>query len=117
MEQKNRPIPFSEAYEKKLARGIKAYIARNLHRYLNAAGVAAHFVISPSSLQRLCRKYYGCSFKRFTEHCRMSRALHYLHKGKRIKEVMYLTGYTHRSTFNRAFRRIYHYPPRHFIRG
>lgn len=106
----------TEAYEKKLARRIEIYIRRNLRYNLKAADVAEHFSVSSASLQRLCRKYYGHIFQQFLEHARMALAIKYLQRGKLVKEAMHVTWYKHRSSFNRAFKRIYHHPPGYFVR-
>lgn len=96
---------------------IKIYVREHLNGNLGTQAVADVFEISVSTLHHLFKDETGQNFQRFVESARMQTAFELLTtKGRIIKEVMYLTGYTIRSTFNRAFKRHFKKPPGFFIK-
>lgn len=105
-----------ETFEERLIEQITRYLIENMRLSINVSKVASLFNISPSTLQRLFKKYLHHSFQHYLENLRISRARKLINEGWRIKEIMYEVGYKHRSTFNKAFLKKYHYPPSHFRR-
>lgn len=82
---------------------------------LSARAVAKRFELSVSSLQHFFRRFANQSFHKYVEEVRMGKAFELISEGnKRIKEVMYATGYHNRHSFNRAFKDKYGYPPSTF---
>lgn len=96
---------------------IKKYVLEHLNANLGSAVVAEAFEISVSTLQHIFKKETGQNFQRFVETARMQKAIALLTtEDKIIKEVMSLTGYTTRSTFNRAFKRHFQKTPSFFMK-
>jgi AraC-like DNA-binding protein len=99
----------------KRVESIKAYVSQNLTTDLHAAAVAQKFKLSIYSFHHLFKKYQGMPYGRYVEELRMQKAFELIQEeGMRIKEIMYATGYTHRSTFNAAFKKRYRHPPNYF---
>ncbi len=96
---------------------IRRYLLENLKTDLSASVVAQKFELSISSLQHLFKRYQKQSYHKYLEEIRMEKAFELITKeGKRVKEVMNLTGYKRRITFNRAFKRKYKQSPGHFMK-
>lgn len=93
---------------------IKQYILENLTADLHAAAVAEKFEMSLSTFLHIFRKYEQKTFQQYVEDTRMQTAMNIIRRGGRIKEAMHATGYHHRSTFNKAFKKIFKHPPTSF---
>jgi AraC family transcriptional regulator, regulatory protein of adaptative response / methylphosphotriester-DNA alkyltransferase methyltransferase len=111
----NYNLKNSKNYEINRLERITKYISDNLQSDLKARVVAEHFMLSISSLQLLFKKYYGQSYHRCLEEIRIQKAFDLIsNEGKRVQEAMYATGYKHKSTFNKAFRKIFLHSPGYY---
>jgi transcriptional regulator GlxA family with amidase domain len=73
--------------------------------------------LSPAHLQRLFKQETGLNLKDFLSENRLGAAARLLsNTDMEVKEIAYLTGYHHHSSFVRAFKRRFHQPPREFRR-
>jgi two-component system response regulator YesN len=93
---------------------IKNYVNENLSAKLDASSVAQEMKLTRFTLQSIFKKYEGETFRQYVEKVRMEKAFQLLVEGKWVKEVFVATGYNHRATFDKAFKRRYEYPPAYF---
>lgn len=93
---------------------VEQYIADNLQTDLSAATVAAKFELSVSSLQHLFKRHQQQTYQHYLQDIRIAKAFELVKEGKRIKEIMYATGYKYRTTFNKAFKKKLKHPPGYF---
>jgi two-component system response regulator YesN len=93
---------------------IKAYVNENLDGRLDASSVALKMKLTRFTLQFIFKKYEGETFHQYVEKVRMEKAFQLLSEGKWVKEVVVATGYKHRATFDKAFKRKYKYPAAYF---
>jgi AraC-like DNA-binding protein len=108
-------IPFDR--DQNRLNSIKAYIKKNIANNLHTERIARQFNISPSTLKRLFSEHEGKSYQHYLEQVRLTTAYRLLQQGHlSVKEVMYESGYTNRTTFNNAFKKKYGYSPGHFRR-
>ncbi len=102
-------------HEKNRLGRIRQYIADNLTTNLHAAAISKKFELSVSSLQHIFKKHQKQTYQHYLEDIRMEKAFILITKErKRIKEVMYATGYKNRATFNNAFKKKFKHPPSYF---
>jgi len=96
---------------------VKKYISENIDSDLSAAVVSKKFELSVSSLQHLFKNNSGLSYHQYLEKIRMEKAFELINKeGKRVQQTMYATGYKYKSTFNKAFKKKYKFPPSYFLK-
>jgi AraC-like DNA-binding protein len=96
---------------------IKAYVSQNLTADLHATAVARKFKLSVSSLHHLFKKYENLPYRQYVEKIKMQTAMELLQTpGIRIKETMYVTGYSNRKTFTRVFKRTFQHSPTYFAK-
>ena len=96
-------------------RKIKKYIDENISGDLHAGAVSKKFNTSISSLHHLFQREEKMSYHVYLEEVRMKKAFELLKmEGMSVKEVMFASGYTYRTTFNSAFKKKFKYPPSHF---
>lgn len=93
---------------------IARYINEHMKKDLTLTSVADHFGVSTSTLQNLVKKHLKQTFQKYLEDQRMAKAFSLVVEGRRIKEIMQVTGYKYRSTFNAAFLKKYKHPPKYF---
>lgn len=94
---------------------IKAFIAENIASELSINTITQKFNLSASTLHRHFKKQVHQSYHQYIENIRIQKAFKLItEEDKMIKEAMYATGYKNRDTFNKAFKKIYGYPPSHF---
>jgi len=101
-------------YYKSRVERVKEYVSANLATDLSIGTVAKKFELNKTTLRHLFKKQQHESYHDYVERMRMTKALQLLKEGKWIKEVMPATGYRNWSTFDRAFKRRYKYPPAFF---
>ena len=101
--------------DKRRVIAIKVFTSKNIGSGLHARDVAVKFQWSVSSFHRFFKKHHGTSWHVYLEEVRIKKALKLLKNDHlRVKEAMYATGYTNRSSFNKAFKKRYHHPPGYF---
>ena len=93
---------------------IKEYVLDNLASDLGIMGVSEKFELSVSTLRHIFKKHVGESYGQYVERQRMIKAIRLLKKGKWVKEVIAMTGYKNRGTFNNAFKKRFKFPASHF---
>lgn len=93
---------------------IKDFVTENIDGPLDASSVAQEMKLTPFTLQSVFKKYEGKTFRQYVEKVRMEKAFQLLSEGKWVKEVVVATGYKHRATFDKAFKRRYQYPAAYF---
>lgn len=93
---------------------IKEYVLDNLAADLAIGAMSEKFELSASTLRHIFKKHAGESYGQYVERQRMIKALRLLKKGKWVKEVMAMTGYKNRGTFNNAFKKRFKFPASHF---
>lgn len=93
---------------------IKRYIHQNLSADLRASTVAQKFGLSISTLLHIFKEYENQPFGQYVTQARMKEAFQIISNGGRVKEAMYATGYKVKSTFRRAYKRTFGYPPGYF---
>jgi AraC-like DNA-binding protein len=94
---------------------IKEYLLDNLESDLSLIAVATKFEISASTLRHTFKKHQHQSYQSYREEIRMQRSWHLLiNEDKRIKEIIYATGYKSRAAFNKAFKKKFKHPPSYF---
>ena len=107
--------PDRSYWERILMEEIRNYISANLQTDLRAATVAEKQELSMPTLRRLFKKYQAQSYNRYIKEVRLKKAFELITKeGYRVQQAMYATGYKYKSTFNKAFKRKFKYPPGHF---
>jgi AraC-like DNA-binding protein len=93
---------------------IKDYVTENLASPLDASSVAQQMKLTSFTLQSVFKKHEGETFRQYVEKVRMERAFQLLAEGKWVKEIIVATGYKHRATFEKAFKKRYKYPAAYF---
>jgi two-component system response regulator YesN len=93
---------------------IQKYIDENLSTDLSAAFVSEKFSISTSTLRHNFKKYLLQGYQQYVEKIRMKKAMEMTKSGKKIREIMFSTGYKNSATFYDAFRRTFKHPPGRF---
>jgi AraC-like DNA-binding protein len=93
---------------------IKNYVNENLSAKLDASSVASRMKLTSYTLQTIFKKCEGETFHKYVERVKMQKALELLAEGKWVKEIMAYTGYKHRATFDKAFKRRYKVPAAYF---
>ncbi|MGB7753714.1 MAG: helix-turn-helix transcriptional regulator [Candidatus Acidiferrales bacterium] len=79
--------------------------------------LAREFGLSPSRLQHLFKERTGARLGRWLVELRLQRAAHLLAESNMsVKEVAWAVGYSHTSSFVRAFERVFHQAPGRFQR-
>lgn len=77
--------------------------------------LAREVQLSPAHLQRLFKQETGVHISDLLVENRLRRAAHLLSTTEmEIKEIAYLAGYQHHSSFVRAFQRRYHQSPKEY---
>lgn len=109
IEQKEELLHWKTRVEK-----VKDYVNENIAGPLDASSVALKMKLTPFTLQSVFKKCEGETFHQYVEKVRMQKALQLLCEGKWVKEVIVATGYKHRATFDKAFKRRYKYPAAYF---
>ena len=111
MERDKKILPSEEIQQwQSRVEKIKNYVNENLSAKLDATSVANRMKLTSYTLQTIFKKYEGETFHQYVERARMQRALQLLSEGKWVKEIMATTGYKHRATFDKAFKRRYNVP-------
>lgn len=93
---------------------VQEYVSQNLAGDLRITTVCKKFDLNKFTLQRIFKQQQKETYREHVERIRMEKALHLLSEGKWVKEVMDLTGYKNRGTFNRAFKKRCKFPPNFF---
>ena len=115
MERDKKILPSEEILQwQSRVEKIKIYVNENLSAKLDASSAATHMKLTSYTLQTIFKKYEGETFHKYVERARMQKALELLGEGKWVKEIMAATGYRHRATFDKAFKRRYKAPPAYF---
>ena len=79
--------------------------------------LAREFGLSPSRLQHLFKERTGARLGQWLAELRLQRAAHLLAESNMsVKEVASAVGYSHSSSFVRAFERVFHQAPGRFQR-
>jgi AraC-like DNA-binding protein len=79
--------------------------------------LAREFGLSPSRLQHLFKERTGARLGQWLVELRLQRAAHLLAESNMsVKEVAWAVGYSHTSSFVRAFERVFHQAPGRFQR-
>jgi len=79
--------------------------------------LAREFGLSPSRLQHLFKEQTGARLGQWLVELRLQRAARLLaESNKSVKEVAWAVGYSHTSSFVRAFERVFHQAPGRFQR-
>jgi AraC-like DNA-binding protein len=80
-------------------------------------GLAREFGLSPSRLQHLFKEQTGARLGQWLVELRLQRAAHLLAESNMsVKEVAWAVGYSHSSSFVRAFERVFRQAPGRFQR-
>ncbi|HCN84942.1 MAG TPA: hypothetical protein DIT07_15195 [Sphingobacteriaceae bacterium] len=93
---------------------VKEYVFENLAGDLRITTACKKFDLNKFTLQHIFKEQQKETYCEYVERIRMEKALHLLKEGKWVKEVIPATGYRNWSTFDRAFKRRYTYPPAFF---
>jgi len=94
------------------------YIARNLDAMLSLEDVSAAAGVSPSHMERICRRATGMSVMQFCRMKRVERARELLREGRlSITAVAAATGFSSVHYFSRSFKAIVGMSPSEYIRS
>ena len=93
---------------------VKEYVSQNLGGDLRITTVCEKINLNQFTLRHIFKEQQKETYREYVERIRMEKALHLLEEGKWVKEVMYITGYKNRGTFNLAFKKKYKHPPGFF---
>ena len=93
---------------------INIYIDQNIAGNLSASVVADKFSISISTLHYSFKKHLLQTYQQYLEKARMNKAMEMIRQGKRIPEMMVVTGNKNRPTFYDAFKRTFQHIPATF---
>ena len=93
---------------------VKEYVSQNLGGDLRITTVCEKFNLNQFTLQHIFKEQQKETYREYVERIRMEKALQLLKEGKWVKEVFPATGYRNWSTFSRAFKKRYKYPPAFF---
>lgn len=100
--------------EKRMER-IRKYIGDNLSADLSASTLSREFELSASSLLNIFKKNENQTCRQYVEEIRLNKAFDLIfQKGYRVQQAMYATGYSYKSTFNKAFKKKFKHAPSHF---
>ncbi|WP_371878149.1 helix-turn-helix domain-containing protein [Chitinophaga nivalis] len=92
---------------------IRTYLAVNLDKPFSISQLAKDYCISPSKLQHDFKKCFQESVSDYVLRMKMEKGRSMLHhSGKKISDIAYELGYSHRSSFTKLFRKFYGYSPR-----
>ena len=116
MDEKDSTQPLNKRdRDAKRVAQIKQYLVNHINSDLRIMTISRKFGLSISAVYHIFKKYQGQSYHQYVESLRMREAFALLQAtGARVKEVMYATGYTNRSTFNAAFKRMFGIAPGYF---
>lgn len=93
---------------------VMEYVEEHLSEDLSLGTVSRNLNYNKSTLKHIFKKHLQVSYHAYVERKRMDKAFQLLSEGKWIKEVMPETGYRNHSTFNKAFKKRFKYPPGYF---
>ena len=93
---------------------VKEYVSQNLGSDLHITTVCEKFNLNKFTLQHIFKEQQNETYHEYVERIRMEKALQLLKEGKWVKEVFPAIGYRNWSTFTRAFKKRYKYPPAFF---
>lgn len=112
MEGTNKILPSDEfPHWKTRVEKVKEYVLENLAGDLRITTVCKKFNLNKFTLQHIFKAQQKETYHEYVERIRVEKALHLLKEGKWVKEVMDITGYKNRGTFNRAFKNRYKFSP------
>jgi AraC-like DNA-binding protein len=115
MESTKKILPTDEFRQwKTRVEKVKEYVLENLAGDLRISTVCKKFDLNKFTLQHIFKEQQKETYREYVERIRMEKALHLLKEGKWVKEVMDITGYKNRGTFNRAFKKRHKFPPNFF---
>ena len=101
-------------YWKTRVEKVKEYVSENLAGDLRITTVCKEFDLNKFTLQHIFKEQQKETYRGYVERMRMEKAFQLLIEGKWVKEVFPATGYKNWSTFSRAFKKRYEYPPAFF---
>lgn len=84
---------------------IITYVSENYQHQLSLNETAAHFFVSPSTVENLFKQRLGKSFYRYVIEYRMITAQSLIVKGTSLKDVSSLCGFGDYSTFFKMFKK------------
>lgn len=93
---------------------VKEYVSENLSGDLRINTVCKKLNLNQFTLQHIFKEQQNETYRGYVERMRMEKAFQLLKEGKWVKEVFPATGYRNWSTFSRAFKKRYKYPPTFF---
>ena len=100
--------------ERSLLEQIIAYVSENYQRQISLAETAAHFFVSPSSIENLFKQKLGKSFYRYVIEYRIVSAQSLIARGTPLKDVSNQCGFTDYSTFFKMFKKEVGVSPSNF---
>jgi two-component system response regulator YesN len=115
MEGLNQILPPDEfTHWKTRVEKVKEYVSENLDGDLRITTVCEKFDLNRSTLQHIFKEQQQETYREYVERMRIEKAFQLLIEGKWVKEVFPATGYRNWSTFSKAFKKRYKYPPAFF---
>ena len=101
--------------QERLVDRITRYVDENLHRRIDARGVAGHFHISRTRLYEIAGKSLGMGLSEFVRMKRMERAKRLLSTtGESIARIAEQVGFEDCTYFSKVFRQEFHLSPREY---
>ncbi|KAA9241476.1 MULTISPECIES: helix-turn-helix domain-containing protein [Aerococcus] len=109
-EQKHlHPHIRDQRYE--LATAIAQFIDSHLAEDLPLSLISKRFAYSSSTLNRLFEEFYHSTLHQYIINKRLDRAQELISQGESIQNTWQKVGFNDYSSFYRAFKKHYHYPP------
>ena len=105
-----------EGSEEHILQEAKKFIEENYGRDISLQDVSDKMFFSPSYFSRFFKKCTGEKFSDYLLRIRMTKAVEFLKKGKKVEEVSKRCGYNSAAYFSHIFKEYYGYTPKDYIR-